>query len=92
MTDLSKVSYEVVEGWEQLPAGYAHLDVCGTAVDSKDRLFVLSRSQEHVIVYEPDGSFVTSWGEDILTSRPHGLTIAPGRFGVFGGRSGPLSP
>ncbi len=77
MTDLSRVSYEVVEGWEQLPAGYAHLDVCGTAVDSKDRLFVLTRSQEHVIVYEPDGSFVTSWGEDILTSRPHGLTIAP---------------
>ena len=26
--------YEVVEGWEQLPAGWQHKDVAGVATDS----------------------------------------------------------
>lgn len=77
MTLLDKASYTVVEDWEQLPTGFTHLDVCGVAVDSKDRLFVLTRSDTRVIVYERDGTFVTSWGEGFLTSRTHGLTIAP---------------
>ena len=30
-----------------------------------------------MIVFEPDGSFVTSWGEGLFT-RPHGVTLGPG--------------
>ncbi len=69
--------YEVAEGWEQLPAGWQHRDVSGVAVDSKDRVYVLTRGDHRVIVYERDGTFVTSWGEDVFTPRTHGITIGP---------------
>jgi len=69
--------YEVIEGWEQLPAGYRHDDVDGVAVDSRDRVYLITRGDARVIVYEPDGTFVTSWGEDIFTPRTHGITIGP---------------
>ena len=35
MAQASTMSYEVVEGWEQLPAGYEHRDVAGVAVDAR---------------------------------------------------------
>ena len=36
MKDSQSPSYEVVKGWEQLPAGYAHRDVAGVAVPFRD--------------------------------------------------------
>ncbi|MBI3979233.1 MAG: hypothetical protein HY331_13705 [Chloroflexi bacterium] len=77
MAVLSDLRYEVVEGWERLPAGYRHLDVSGVAVDSRDRVYLLTRVDPRVIVYERDGSFVTSWGEGLFTERTHGITIGP---------------
>src|SRR4051794_36502798 len=56
--------YEVVEGWEQLPAGWQHKDVAGVAVDANDRVYLITRSQARVIVYERDGTFVAAWGEN----------------------------
>ena len=41
--DTVKISYKVVEGWEQLPAGYTHRDVDGVAVDSRDRVYIITR-------------------------------------------------
>ena len=69
--------FEVIEGWEQLPEGYVHRDVDGVAVDSRDRVYLVTRGDERVIVYERDGTFVASWGEDIFTPRTHGVTIGP---------------
>lgn len=69
------VSYRVVEGWEQLPAGMKHLDCVGVDVDSQDNLYVLTRAEPRVIVYRRDGSFLRSWGEELFTDRTHGLTI-----------------
>lgn len=74
---MGDLRYAVVEGWEQLPAGYTHRDVVGVAVDSRDRAFILTRGQARVIIYERDGTFVGSWGEERFTERTHGLTIAP---------------
>jgi len=71
------LSYRVIEGWEQLPEGYTHLDVVGIDVDAQDRVYVFTRQKARVIVYERDGSFVRSWGEDFFTERAHGLTVAP---------------
>ena len=67
--------YEVDEGWEQLPEGIIHKDVCGVAVDSNDRVYMVTRGDARVLVYEPDGTFVMSWGEDVFTERTHGITI-----------------
>jgi DNA-binding beta-propeller fold protein YncE len=77
-----RFTYRVDDGWEQLPAGFSHLDVSGVAVDSSDRLFVFNRSEHPILVYEPDGRFVRSWGEGIFTD-PHGLRIG-GDDSVYG--------
>lgn len=69
----SRVS--LVAGWEQLPESKAHLDVSDVAVDSRDRVFALGRRTAEVFVFEPSGAFITSWGADVLSSRPHGITI-----------------
>jgi NHL repeat len=66
--------YDLVENWEQLPAGWSHGDVAGVAVDSQDWVYVFNRGEHPVIVYDRDGRFITSWGEGIFT-RPHGITI-----------------
>lgn len=69
--------YRLVEGWEQLPAEYTHKDVVGVGVDSRDRVYILTRMQARVFVYERDGSFVGTFGEGHFTERTHGLTIGP---------------
>jgi len=67
--------YQVLPEWERLPQGYRHGDVVGVAVDSRDRVFVLTRRDARCMIYEPDGTFVRSFGEDIFTERIHALTI-----------------
>ncbi|MHB9092183.1 MAG: hypothetical protein ACYC7H_12270, partial [Chloroflexota bacterium] len=69
------LNYKVVEGWEQLPADYTHKDVVGVGVDSRDRVYILTRMQARVFVYEHDGSFVGTFGDGHFTERTHGLTI-----------------
>jgi DNA-binding beta-propeller fold protein YncE len=73
----SAPAFEVVDGWEQLPAGYEHPDVADVAVDSAGRVYLFCRSEHPVLVYERDGQFVRSWGEGVFTMRAHGITIAP---------------
>lgn len=77
MAIVRELDYQVLEGWEQLPEGYTHRDVCGVAVDASDRVYVITRDQPRVIVYEADGRFVRSWGEGIFTDRTHGITVGP---------------
>lgn len=74
---MSTPRFEVIEGWEKLPVNYVHKDVDGVATDSRDRVYVLTRGDARVIVYERDGTFVASWGEDIFTPRTHGICIGP---------------
>jgi DNA-binding beta-propeller fold protein YncE len=69
--------FKVIKGWEKLPPDYTHKDVVGVSVDSRNRVYVLTRGQARVIVYEADGTFVQSWGEGLFTERTHGLTIGP---------------
>ncbi len=68
-------AFRVVPGWEQLPSGFRHGDVAGVAVDSHDRVFMLTRRDARCLIFEPDGTFLRSFGEDIFTERAHGLTI-----------------
>ena len=75
MTNVPK--YQVIEGWEQAPAGYVNKNVQGVCVDSHDRIYLLTRGDERVIVYNRDGTFVRSWGEGIFTPSVHGLEIGP---------------
>lgn len=73
----SDLRFEIVEGWEQLPAGMIHRDVSGVACDSQDRVYLLTRDDARVIVYDRKGKFLMSWGENEFTPRTHGITIGP---------------
>jgi hypothetical protein len=77
MTTTGAPAFRLVDNWEQLPDGFHHQDVPGVAVDSQDRVYLITRGEPRVIVYEPDGRFVTSWGEEIFTPRTHGISVGP---------------
>ena len=70
--------YTLRPGWEQLPEGWSHPDVAGVAVDSRDRVYLFCRAEHPLLVYDPDGRFVTDWDhQKHLFRRPHGITIGP---------------
>ncbi len=79
MTVTGELKYELVGGWEKLPPGFQHLDVVGAGVDADDRVYMITRSDARVIVYERDGTFVESWGEGIFTPRTHCIRFGPDR-------------
>ncbi len=71
-----KYRYRAVPDWPRLPEGRSFVEVVGIAVDSRDRAFVFCRGEHPVMIFEPDGAFVGSWGEGVF-QRPHGITIGP---------------
>jgi len=71
------MEYRPVDGWEQLPPGYAHRDVAGVAVDAEDRVYLICRGEHPIIVYDPSGRFLKSWGEGEFTYRTHGISVGP---------------
>jgi DNA-binding beta-propeller fold protein YncE len=54
-----------------------HLDVTDVAVDSDDNVYLLTRFDSRILVYDRDGNWRSEWASGILSERPHGLTIAP---------------
>lgn len=68
--------FTLVPDWERLPPSLAHRDVTGVAVDSRDRVYLFTRFDNQVLVYEPDGRFVRAWGHGVFHTA-HGLTIGP---------------
>lgn len=69
--------FKVIEGWEKPPAGYTHKDVDGVAVDSKDNVYLMTRQQSRILVYDRNGNFLRSWGESFFTPRTHGIAVGP---------------
>ena len=70
-----KLEYEVIEGWEHLPEGYAFTEIVGVAVDSRDRVYVFNRGDPPVIVFDKEGIFLDAWGAGQFV-RPHGAYIS----------------
>ena len=68
--------YEELADWAQLPEGWSFKEVADVVVDAQDRVYVFNRGEHPMIIFEQDGSFVTSWGEDLF-SRAHGVTVGP---------------
>ncbi len=71
-----RFTYEVQTDWAKLPAGWRFLEVVDVAVDSKERVYVFSRGEHPVMVFDRQGNFLASWGEGLF-KRPHGMTLAP---------------
>ena len=70
-----KYSYQVVKGWGQGPDGRTLGIASGVAADSQDKVYVLDREPNPaMVVYDRNGRFLSSWGEDFL-SLPHDVFI-----------------
>ena len=65
----------LVPDWETKPDWLIHQDVADVAIDAVDRVYLLTRRSAQVVVYEKDGSFVTTWGHGHFSDSPHGITI-----------------
>jgi streptogramin lyase len=67
-------SYQVVEPWAKLPEGWRFGWIPGVACDSQDRVFVYSRSEHPLVIFDRNGNFIESWGDAILEDA-HGIYI-----------------
>ena len=67
------LQYELVEGWEHLPAGFKHADVAGVCTDSGGNVYLLCRGDHPVMIYDRDGHFLDTWGEGQFSYRTHGM-------------------
>ena len=66
--------YTVQEDWWTLPEGWEFGWVPAVAVDSQDRVYVYSRSEHPMVVFDREGNFINAWGDDILKDA-HGIFI-----------------
>src|SRR5205823_1435427 len=69
-----KIDYRVVPSWAKIPADVTLGPVSAVATDVADRVFVCHRGKKPVLVFNSDGTFIRSWGDEYLKT-PHGLRI-----------------
>ncbi len=70
--------YQLIPDWARLPNSWDFHEVAAVAVDSRDQVYVFSRSAHPVTVFDRDGTFLRSWGEGVF-KRPHGRQHRPRR-------------
>jgi sugar lactone lactonase YvrE len=74
--------YRVVEGWGRGTQGRDDFgQAISVAVDSQDRVYIASRDpQPSVLVFDREGRFLTSWGQDVfvVVGGLHGIWIGNG--------------
>src|SRR5258708_6344912 len=68
--------FEARADWARRPANFKWREGSAIATDSRDRVFVFNRGDHPVMIFAPDGTFISSWGEGLFR-RPHGITIGP---------------
>ena len=67
-------AYELVEDFAKLPEGETFGLISRLTTDSQGRLYVFQRKDPAVLVFDPDGKFLRSWGSGQF-KRPHGFKI-----------------
>jgi DNA-binding beta-propeller fold protein YncE len=68
--------YRHVDNWAKLPDGIRFLECPGVAVDSQDNVYVLTRGEHPIMVFDREGNYLRSFGEGDFSNRTHGLYIA----------------
>jgi sugar lactone lactonase YvrE len=69
-------TYTVAEGWLKTPPGWTWGWIPAVACDSRDRVYIYSRSEHPLAVFDRDGNFLESWGEGVLVPKcAHGIYI-----------------
>ena len=69
-------TYRVDHDWAKLPEGWDVGEVADVAIDDSDNVYVFTRGTDPpVIVFDPQGRFLRSWGEGRFVN-PHGITYS----------------
>jgi sugar lactone lactonase YvrE len=71
--------YSVDTGWAKAPAGDHLGDVAAVGIVDDGQVLAFSRGDHPMAIFDPEGNFQGSWGQDIFT-RAHGLHVAPDGF------------
>jgi DNA-binding beta-propeller fold protein YncE len=69
-----KYTYDLVENFAKLPDGESFGLISRVTTDSRNRLYVFQRKDPAVLVFDPDGKFLHSWGSGAF-KRAHGFKI-----------------
>ena len=62
--------------WGDLPDGWTYKEATSVAVDHSDNVWIFNRGTCPVIVMDPTGKIINTWGEGLF-SNPHSVTVAP---------------
>jgi streptogramin lyase len=69
-----QIPYHVVEDFLKIPSDMIMAEAVGVAINSKGHIFILNRGNHPVLEFNPDGSFITSFGEGSPIFRvPHSI-------------------
>lgn len=74
ITGAGRHTYEVVPNWGKLPEGVKYGYTHGVVEDSQGRIFIHNQSDDAVIIFDPDGKFIKSWGKDFKDGA-HGMQL-----------------
>src|SRR5438270_12114278 len=68
--------YHPVPGWPPLAPDVTLGPVSAVATDAADRVYVFHRGKHPVLVFDRDGKFLRSWGDELIKTA-HGPRIDP---------------
>lgn len=68
--------YRVADHWPTLPPDLNLVEVTAVATDSQNRVYVFNRGTNPVVIFSPEGKFISAWGKGVF-ARAHGITIGP---------------
>lgn len=71
-----KYTYRLLDEWAKLPQGWTFTDGAGIAIDSSDKVYILSRGTHPVTIWTRDGDLLGNWGGSYFR-RAHGATLGP---------------
>lgn len=66
--------YQLVTGWGPLPGGQEWGEVTGVAVDARNTIVAVRRSEPPIIELNPAGKILKTWGEHMFVW-PHGVRV-----------------
>ena len=76
-----RFDYAPVANWPQLPKDVSFIGVNGIALDSRGRIYAAGGEENAVMVFDPDGKYLTAWGKGTIKAK-HQLRILNDRVYV----------
>jgi hypothetical protein len=69
--------YKVAPDWPKLPSNKRFVDTPGVCVDAQDNVYLFTRGPDPVMVFDREGNYLRSWGQDIGFADAHGAMMSP---------------